>query len=504
MSRPREACGIYGVYDFSGGSVFPYIYWGLLSQNHRGQQSYGFTSFDGDFHTYKMLGLVPRMKLRKLKKRMALLPGNIGIGNVRYSTSGRIDHESLMRDTQPVLCEHQDTKVALSYNGNVVNAKDLRCLVTDKFGKTEMTADTELIGERLCMELMKGGDLAEAVKTCMEEIEGAYSVVGITDKGEFFAFRDRCGIKPLCLGYSLDSEVCAISSETVGLDINGLNHRVATVEPGELVIVTKGGARREQLVAPGRRALCSFEFAYFARPDSILNDSSRYVYEVRTAFGRNLGQIAQRQGVAKRVDMVIPVPETAEDAAYGFHVESGVPLERAMRRHRYVTDRAFIALTRERSYILEKKMNVLGAKVKEKKVALVDDSIVRGDTTKSVVKKMRDEGAHEVHVYITFPKIISPCCYGIDMATFNELVGSKRSPEEIAKLIGADSVTYQPIEDMVSAIGLPRDDLCMGCITGKYPTPLAQSLVDAARLSFERGEGGEGRIYEAVARPAND
>ena len=503
MSRPKEACGIYGVYDFSGGSVFPYIYWGLLSQNHRGQQSYGFISFDGDFHTYKMLGLVPRMKLRKLKKRMALLPGNVGIGNVRYSTSGRSDHDSLMRDTQPILCEHPGVKVGISYNGNVVNANDLRYLVTDRFGKTEMTADTELVGERLCMELIKGRGLAEAAKTSIEEIEGAYSVVGITGKGELFAFRDRCGIKPLCLGYSSGDEVCAVSSETVGLDINGLNDRVETIEPGELVIIARGGVKREQLVVP-RRALCSFEFAYFARPDSILNDASRYVYEVRTAFGRNLGRIAQHQGVAGKVDMVIPVPETAEDAAYGFHVGSGVPLERAMRRHRYVTDRAFIALSRERPYILEKKMNVLGAKVREKKVALVDDSIVRGDTTRSVVKKMRDEGAREVHVYITFPKIISPCCYGIDMATFDELIGSRHSLEEIAELIDADSVTYQPIEDMVCAIGLPKENLCTGCITGKYPTPLAQSLVDAARLRFERGEGEKGRVYETIERPAND
>jgi len=504
MSRPREACGIYGVYDFSGGSVFPYIYWGLLSQNHRGQQSYGFLTFDGDFYTHKMLGLVPRMKLRKLKKRMALLPGNVGIGNVRYSTSGRSDHYSLMMDVQPVLCEHPGVRVAISYNGNVVNANDLRSFVTERLSKTTMTADTELICERLCMELMKGRSLAEAVGTCIEEIEGAYSVVGVTGNGELFAFRDRCGIKPLCLGYSSDGQVCAISSETVGLDINGLSHRVEMVEPGELVVIAEGGVERKQLVIPRKKALCSFEFAYFARPDSILNDASRYVYEVRTAFGRNLGRIAQRQGVVGKFDMVVPVPETAEDAAYGFHVESGVPLERAMRRHRYVTDRAFIALSRERYSILEKKMNVLGAKVKDKNVALVDDSIVRGDTTKSVVKKMRDEGAREVHLYITFPKIISPCCYGIDMATFDELIGSRCSAEEIARLISADTVTYQPIEDLISAIGLPKEVLCMGCITGKYPTPLAQSLVDAAQSRFEKGEKEKARVYEAAARQTGD
>ena len=266
MDRPKEACGVYGVYDFSGGSVFPYIYWGLLSQNHRGQQSYGFMSFDGSFHTHKMLGLVPRMKIRKIKKRMALLPGNVGIGNVRYSTSGSSDHDSLMKDMQPVLCEHPEARVAISYNGNVVNAADLRNLVSSKFGKVNMTADTELIGERLCMELMCNRSLAEAAKACVEEIEGAYSIVGVTNKGELFAFRDRCGMKPLCMGLSSDGEVCAFSSETVGLDINGLNHKIEMIEPGELVIVSRNGVNREQILIPKRKALCSFEFAYFAVP----------------------------------------------------------------------------------------------------------------------------------------------------------------------------------------------------------------------------------------------
>jgi amidophosphoribosyltransferase len=503
MDRPREACGVYAVYDFTGGSVFPYLYWGLLSQNHRGQQSYGFVSYDGEFHAHKMLGLVPRMKLRKLRKRMALLPGNVGIANVRYSTSGGSDHDSLMRDIQPVICEHPGIKAAISYNGNVVNVRNLRHLVAESFEVIETTADTGLIGERLCMELMKGRTLPEATKTCMEEIEGAYSLVGVTHKGELFAFRDIRGIKPLCMGYSPDGDVCAISSETVGLDINGLNDRVESIEPGELVTITRRGVEREQLLPIGRKALCSFEFAYFARPDSVLDNTSRYVYEIRTDFGRNLGRIARRQGVAGSVDMVIPVPETAEDAAYGFHAESGVPLERAMRRHRYVTDRAFIALSRERSSILDKKMNVLGAKVRGRKIALVDDSIVRGDTTKSVIRKMRDEGAREVHVYITFPKITSPCCYGIDMATFEELIGSRHSSEEIAKLIGADSLTYQSIEEFVSAIGLQNEGLCTGCITGKYPTPKAQKLVDVAKLCHEKGDGNEGRVYEVTANQEN-
>jgi len=499
MSSPREACGVYGVFDSQHGSILPYLYWGLLSQNHRGQQSYGFLTFDTSFHNYSMLGLVPRMKRHKLRRHIAELPGSVGIANVRYSTSGQTNPHALMLDTQPYLYECPEVKLAISYNGNVVNVAELRKEISEKLG-TATTADSELICKKICLGIIAGHSMAEAVRTCLEEVEGAYSVVGITERGELFAFRDRLGIKPLCLGSSEDGGLFAFSSETVGLDINDFNHNMLMVEPGELVTVTESGVRRERLLDSRRKALCAFEFAYFSRPDSLLNGASKYVYEARTSFGRNLALLAVRNGIANQIDCVVPVPETSEDAAYGFHAELNLPLERAIRRHRFVTDRAFITLPHERQGILGKKMNVLGDRLKGKRIALIDDSIVRGDTTNSIIEKLRSSGVKDVHVFITFPKIVSPCFYGIDMATYKELIGSFHSPEDVTKLIGADSVTYQPIEDFVAATGLTENDLCMACITSNYPTPLAQRLADEARERLLKGETETGRVYEAIAR----
>ena len=500
MSCPREACGVYGVFDTEHGPILPYLYWGLISQNHRGQQSYGFLTFDGSFHKYSMLGLVPRMKRRKLRKHMLELPGSLGIANVRYSTSGETNPSALMLDTQPYLYECQGARLAISYNGNVVNVSSLRKEISERLGLTATTADSELICKKICLGLLAGQNMTEAVRTCLEEVEGAYSVVGITERGELFGFRDRLGIKPLCLGFSDDGRFCAFSSETVGLDINDFDHKVLMVEPGELVTVTEAGVQRERIIDSQAKALCSFEFAYFSRPDSLLNGASKYVYEARTDFGRNLARMAIRNGTAGNIDCVVPVPETSEDAAYGFHAELNLPLERAIRRHRYVTDRAFITLPQERQGILGKKMNVLGDRLRGKRVALVDDSIVRGDTTNSIIEKLRSSGVPEVHVFITFPKIISPCFYGIDMATYNELIGSLNSPEDIARLIGADSVTYQSIEDFVMAIDLTEKDLCMACINEKYPTPLAQKLAKEAKEQLRKGKIENSRVYEAIAR----
>lgn len=321
----------------------------------------------------------------------------------------------------------------------------------------------------------------------MRDVEGAYSMTGITGDGELFAFRDPLGIKPLCMGYSADNEVIAISSESVGLDISDMNHSLDHIKPGELIRVTDDGVKREQIVKPERRALCSFEFAYFARPDSILDGVNKYVYEVRRDFGRNLGKMSKQSGNIDRIEIIIPVPETANDAGYGFHEETGCQLEPALRRHRYVTDRAFITVSSERNSILDKKINVLGNKVSDRKIALIDDSIVRGDTTKSVIQKMREYGAKEIHLYVTFPMIISPCFYGIDMATFGELIGTNHTLQEIATIIGADSITYQRLEDFIKSIGLTENELCTACLNGKYPTPMAQKIADEKRKIFKQG-----------------
>ncbi len=277
----------------------------------------------------------------------------------------------------------------------------------------------------------------------------------------------------------------------MGLDINGFL-RDFEVEPGELVTVSEDGFKREKLIDHERKAFCAFEFAYFARPDSIFDD--KYVYEVREEFGRNLAR--ENMDIVEEADIIVSMPETGDDAAMGVHEESGLKWERATRRHRYVTERAFILLERERFVTIDKKINILASKVNGKRVIIVDDSIVRGDTTKVTIEKLRRKGAKKVYIFVTFPRIIGPCFYGVDMATYGQLIGAKHTPEEIAKIIGADAVRYQSLEGLVRATGFRKDELCLACLTGEYPTPLAQKIADILKKRFLEGLEESGRPYE--------
>jgi amidophosphoribosyltransferase len=490
----NEECGVFSAQDFNHGQVFPLIYWGLRAQNHRGHQSHGILTYDGNFHVYKGLDLVPKIKRRDIQAWLDRLPGSVGIGNVRYTTSGGTNEESLIKGTQPIFLEAEDKRVAISFNGNVVNNVPLKWEIRGRFPDFSYECDVELIGRKLLMSLMEDKDIVSCVKNCMHDVEGAFSVTGITQKGELFAFKDPYGIKPLCCGHNQDRSIWAVSSETVGLNINGFEQDFE-VEPGELIKATKDGFVREEIVPCKRKALCAFEFAYFARPDSKLGD--HFVYEVREEFGRNL---AREYGeLAKDADIIISMPETGDDVAYGLHEATGLRWERSLRRHRYVTERAFILLPEERYATIDRKINVLGNKVNGKKVAVTEDSIVRGDTTKVVVEKLRKMGARKVYLFVTFPRIIGPCFYGIDMATYSELIGSKHDSEEIAKIIGADAVNYQSPEGLVKSIGMNEDELCLACVTGKYPTPLAQKMADDMKARFERGFHETGRVYEMAS-----
>jgi len=495
----KIACGVFGAISFQKQPIFPYIYWGLRAQNHRGHQSHGFLTYDnGKFHVHRSLDLVPKVKTSAIQEWFGRLPGHVGIGNVRYTTSGKTDEKSLIKGTQPVTASKNEFKLAVSFNGNVVNTFQLKKEISKDFPSFSYECDADLICLKLLMELTKSKDLSSAAKTCMQEIEGAFSVAGITKDGKFFAFKDPYGIRPLCAGHSEDHSTYAFSSETVGLNINGLE-RDFELEPGELVTVSKDGFEREKLVKGERRAFCAFEFAYFARPDSCFDE--KYVYEIREEFGRNL--VRENPDVVKDADLILSVPETGDDPALGVHEESGLRWERASRRHRYVTERAFILLDRERYSTIDRKINVLASKLKGKRVIVTEDSIVRGDTTKVIVKKLRKMGAKKVYLFITFPRIIGPCFYGIDMATYGQLIGSKHSPEEIAKIIGADAVCYQSIGNFVKATGFARDQLCLGCITGKYPTPLAQKIAGEMKKRFLKGYEETGRLYE-IAEPAEE
>lgn len=493
LEKLKEACGVFGAQNFQNKPIFPYLYWGLRAQNHRGHQSHGFLTQDkGTFCSHKGLDLVPKIKNEEINEWLIKLPGPTGIGHVRYSTSGGNDCESLVKSTQPILETYGTKKIAVAFNGNVVNAPQIIQEIKEECPNFRFNYDAELISRKL-LRLGKEDELASSAKRCMQEIEGAFSVAGMTETGELFAFKDPYGIRPLCCGCSIDRKTCVVSSETVGLDINDLQLDFE-INPGELVTASKDGFNREQLVNGEKKALCAFEFAYFSRPDSKLGN--KHVYEVREEFGRNFAW--EYPETTSKVDIIISMPETGNDAAFGFHELTGIRWERASRRHRYVAERAFILLPEERFSTINRKINIVDHKLAGKNVAVVDDSIVRGDTTKVIVKKLREMGARKVYLFITFPRIIGPCFYGVDMATYRELIGSRYDPEEIAEIVGADDVNYQSVDGLVKATGLSKDELCLGCITGKYPSPLAQRLADEMKERFANGYKEKGRIYETA------
>ena len=469
------------------------MYWGLRAQNHRGHQSHGFLTYNAaQFYVYKNLDLVPTLKPSVIPEWLGRLPGHVGIGNVRYTTSGKCDDAALLQGTQPVTASMGGLKLALSFNGNIANALQLKKEMNQHFSGFVCSCDSDLVCHKLLLELARCKDLASAVDACMQSLDGAFSVAGITGNGDFFAFKDPHGIKPLCAGHSPDGATFAFSSETVSLDMNGFV-RDFELEPGELVTVSRDGFKREQIVKNPQKAFCAFEFAYFARPDSRFD--GKYVYEIREDFGRNL--VREYPEIVKDADVILSVPETGDDPAMGVHEESGLRWERASRRHRYVTERAFILLNNERFSTIDRKVNILGSKVNGKRLIITEDSIVRGDTTKIIIEKLRRAGAKKVYMFVTFPRIIGPCFYGIDMSTYGQLIGSNHNAEEIAKIIGADAVCYQSISGLVNASGLSRDQLCLACITGKYPTPLAQKMADEMKQRFLSGYKEQARIYEA-------
>ena len=438
------------------------------------------------------MDLVPKVKSNAIQEWFGRLPGSIGIGNVRYTTSGKCDDVSIIQGTQPVTASSDGIKIALSFNGNIVNTMPLKKEMTENFPDFLYNCDSDIVCHKMLLGLKQGKDLASAARTVMESLDGAFSVTGITGDGDFFAFKDPHGIKPLCAGHDPAGATYAFSSETVSLDMNSFV-RDFELKPGELVTVSQEGFKRTQVIKNPQEAFCAFEYAYFARPDSRFD--GKYVYEIREEFGRNI--VKEFPEIAKDGDMIMSVPETGDDSAMGVHEESGLRWERASRRHRYVTERAFILLNMERYSTIDKKINILGPKVNGKRVIITEDSIVRGDTTKVIIEKMRKAGAKKVYVFVTFPRIIGPCFYGIDMSTYGQLVGSKNNAEEIAKIIGADRVCYQSLEGLIRATSHTEDQLCLACVTGKYPTPCAQKMADVMKKRFQAGYEEKTRIYES-------
>ncbi len=453
----RESCGVFGAYSPEG-SVFELLFYGLTALQHRGQESAGIAIVEGgELKVRKAMGLVgDNFSLQDSQK----FRSKYGIGHVRYSTVGA----SSILDAQPF----QLGGVALCHNGNLVNYMELRRMLLASGAKLYSTCDAEILVHLLAGKSDDASSIVEALTSNVNLIEGSYSAVCLTKRGEIIAFRDPNGFRPLCYGSAGETVICA--SESVAIDVCGGN-LISSVEPGESIVISDGKIEKFRFAPCKRRAHCMFEYVYFSRPDSMIE--GRSVYEVRLKLGENLGKT-----YGCKADIIVPVPDTARPAAEGISRVTGVPVVEGLIKNRYIHRTFIMPKQRMRENAVKMKLNPLKAVLKGKSVCLVDDSIVRGTTIRKIVNIIREAGAREVHVNITCPPIISPCFYGIDIATHQELIASEHSVEEIRRIIGADSLNYQTMDGLVDAIGLGKDKLCLACLTGEYPTPKAQMLAD--------------------------
>jgi amidophosphoribosyltransferase len=473
LAEVRESCGLVGAISRNG-DVTHNIWRGLLALQHRGQEAWGIYTFDHHrFYHRKQLGLIGNLN------GFQDLRGNIGIGHVRYSTVGQPANEDTYGNpqkteefAQPYFSDRPRGGIAFCHNGNLVNfaalCGDLRSNGTFLTG----TCDSEVMLKILANELSDGGDIEKAVGCCMVKFEGAYSVLALTGNGELIGFRDPNGFRPLCFGES--NGLLVFASESVALDINGI-HSYSSVKPGELVIARENEEPiRKQLVDQTRRARCMFEYVYFSRPDSTID--GRDVYSVRIRLGSNLAKTYKTHA-----DLIVPVPDTARPAAEGISRETGIPVLEGLIKNRYV-GRTFIMPDQQgRDNAVRLKLNAVRSVVGEKKVLLIDDSIVRGTTMRKIVNLLREAGANRVEVWVTCPPIRSPCFYGIDMSTYSELIASTKSVDQIRETVGADELCYQTIPGLLDALGLSREETCLACLTGEYPTPLAQKIANEKR-----------------------
>ena len=452
---PRDECGVFGVYA-PGHDVARLAYFALYALQHRGQESAGIATCEGGhITTLRDTGLVSQVFD---EQKLRALDGDMAIGHVRYSTTGGGSWEN----SQPVWRD-DGREVALAHNGNLTNAVELYSELRQRGIGFRGTSDSEIIAALLSVE--EARPIENAVAAVMPRLEGAYSTVVMT-KRAVVAFRDPHGVRPLSLG-RLDGRYC-VASESCAFDIIGAE-LLREVNPGELVALTEDGMESRQIVPTERRAHCVFEHIYFSRPDSRLE--GRVLQEVR---GR-MGEILAREAPAE-ADLVISVPDSGNAAANGYARASGLPKDDGLIKNRYV-QRTFIQPGQElRKHGLRMKFNPLPEIVAGKRVVVVDDSIVRGNTTKQIIGMLRDAGAREVHLRISAPPIRHPCHYGVDMSTREEMIAHDRTVEEVAREIGADSLAYLSLDGVYDAVGTPRGVHCDACFTGEYPL----------------GDGGEG------------
>ncbi|MBI1756474.1 MAG: amidophosphoribosyltransferase [Fimbriimonas ginsengisoli] len=483
--RPKEECGILGVYAPEQDAA-RVAFFGLFALQHRGQESTGIAVSDGScVRMHKDMGLVANVFNEQI---LNTLPGHLAVGHNRYSTMGA----SVLRNAQPVYCQSLVGEIAVAHNGNLINARELRGELQDEGEQLDTTSDSELIARILVRHLQDGPEAA--VREVMRRAKGAYSCTVLTPKA-VIGFRDPLGIRPLTVGrmgetgYFMASESCAFGPVGATPD-----HEL---KPGEMAIIDASGLRLVQGAEAPRRAMCLFEFIYFARPDS------RMYGELLYAVRERMGQQLAREHPAD-ADIVVPVPDSGIPAALGFSEVSGLPYREGMIKSRYI-HRTFISPDqRLRELGVKMKLTPLEEHIRGQRLVLVDDSIVRGTTTKKIVGLLFEAGAKEVHVRITAPPIRFPCFYGIDMASKGELAAAVMSLDELSNHVGATSLGFLSIEGAVAAAGQSKNDFCLACFNGDYPLAIPP---DMSKHAFDEPPGmgqmaavthGQPRLLEPV------
>jgi len=477
LEGKREYCGAFGVYSFSGKDVSYDAYRGIVALQHRGQDSAGIASFNGKkIEITRELGLVSDIFTNE---RMKVHEGAAAaIGHTRYPTIGAGGKE----DAQPFFLEGIKGGIALAHNGNIANYGRIRAELEKEGVKLCSTCDADLILSVFVREYKQCKDYFEAAKRTMQVLDGSYSVVLISGEGELVVFRDPHAIRPLCFGK--DAEKIIFASESVALDINNVP-LLGDVKPGEVYVVGKAGVENRVVLGKEKKH-CMFEYVYFSRPDSVIE--GKLVHYARVEMGKRLARSAP-----VKADIVVAVPDTARSAAMGYSKESKIPIEEGLIKNRYVGRTFIMPSQQKRENAVRLKLNAVRMELAGKRVVLIDDSIVRGTTSGPIVKLVRSAGAKEVHVRITCPPVIAPCFYGVDLPTYGELIAANRSVEEICKYIGADSLAYLSVEDLVASIGLGKENMCLGCITDTYPTAFGNEI--AQKMKKEGRKDGV-RIWE--------
>jgi amidophosphoribosyltransferase len=463
----REFCGVVGV-SLQGSGAAPALYRGLRALQHRGQESAGIaTVHHGTLYSHKGMGLVHEIFDQE---RLETLRGAVGIGHVRYSTTG----SSNLENAQPILVKVRDEDGAIAHNGDIVNFDRIRHRLQAQNVELLGNADTETMAQAIALEYTRTRDLESAIRRACSELVGGYAVVLLVGP-RVYAFRDPLGIRPLVVG-TVEGGV-AVASESVALELMG-GATVRDLLPGEVVVLERGQiARTTRIANGGERAHCMFEWVYFSRPDSIVE--TQPVYDVRHRIGERLARESPVES-----DLVVPVPDSARPQALGFSKITGVPYVEALIKNRFVERTFILPDQKKRELEVRVKLHPVPGLLKGKRVVLIDDSLVRGTTLREIVQMVRTAGASRVDVRIGCPPIRAPCYFGIDMKERKELVANGREEAEIARAVGADSVRYLSISGLVESIGLKGGSLCLGCLTGKYPVEVPEE-----RHRFQRSLG---------------